>query len=108
MIQTNLIEPDAFVHVRTYAKCRLKYVCLPLANRISIAEAQQITVKKAILQGAAPSLVAKLCMDVHNKFKYVEEMITSLGNVGMSVSALISDCITALFCLCLCIIVHIH
>ena len=46
---------------------------------LSIAEAEQIAIKKGYLSGMGYAALAKLCMDVHGKFKYISNMLESPG-----------------------------
>jgi len=50
-----------------------------ILSTLCIAEAHQIAVKKGYLSGMGLSAVAKLCMDVHGKFRYISNVLQSPG-----------------------------
>jgi len=50
---------------------------LALSN-ICIAEAQEIAIKKGILKGTSAGAIAKLCIDVHQKFEHAASLLKGM------------------------------
>eukprot|EP01095_Lingulamoeba_sp_RSL-Kostka_P004777 TRINITY_DN15995_c0_g1_i1.p1 TRINITY_DN15995_c0_g1~~TRINITY_DN15995_c0_g1_i1.p1 ORF type:complete len:390 (+),score=95.52 TRINITY_DN15995_c0_g1_i1:48-1217(+) len=45
---------------------------------LSIAEAQQIALKKAIIKGTSNSLLAKLCKGIHNQYQHIDDLFINI------------------------------
>jgi hypothetical protein len=50
-----------------------------LLSVLSIVEAQQIAIRKAIIGQLSFTSIAKLCVDVGAKYRYLNEILQSLG-----------------------------
>lgn len=50
-----------------------------ILSALSIAEAEQIAIKKAFLSGMSYSALSRLCLDVHSKYRYISEILQSPG-----------------------------